>query len=178
MADSRTRARAQAGSLAGRPYDRRTARLPAQAPRLMQGARLVMTLELLEATPSNNVLKGMHYRVCQKTRRDWQMLVLAAAEEMPAHPIQRSYLEIDRHSAGGGLDWDNAYGGLKPLLDCLVSPSERNPDGLAIIEDDNPCAMPLPPFIKQLPAKRGAGRTVVRIYDAAGVESAPESWLS
>jgi hypothetical protein len=138
---------------------------------MADGMPLVLTLDLPEATPSNNTLKGMHYRVYAKTRQTWQMLVQAAADaaERPALPIQRAYLEIDRYCAGGGLDWDNAYGGLKPLLDCLVAPSARNPDGLAIIEDDNPRAMPLPPLVRQLPAKKGQGRTVVRVYNAANL---------
>jgi len=137
----------------------------------MHGLPLVLTLDLPDATPSNNTLKGMHYRVYQKTRQTWQMHVQAAAgaAERPALPIQRAYLKIDRYSAGGGLDWDNAYGGLKPLLDCLVAPYDRNPDGLAIILDDNPRAMPRAPDLRQFPAKRGQGRTVVRVYDAAGL---------
>ncbi|KWT86107.1 hypothetical protein APY03_3811 [Variovorax sp. WDL1] len=51
------------------------------------------------------------------------------------------------------------------MLDCLVAPSDKNPDGLGLILDDNPKAMPFPPFVRQLPAKRGAGRTLVQIYE-------------
>lgn len=131
---------------------------------------LVLTLDLPEATPSNNTVKGMHYRVYQKTRQAWrarvQAALTAAGYELPAVPLARSHLEIERYSAGGGLDWDNAYGGLKPLLDCLVSASARNPDGLGVIEDDNPTAMPRAPALTQHPAKRGEGRTVVRVYVA------------
>ncbi len=127
-----------------------------------------MTLDLPEATPSNNVIKGLHYRVYQKTRQAWRARVadalLTAGYQLPAIPLARSHLEIERYSAGGGLDWDNAYGGLKPLLDCLVMPSAKNPDGLGLIADDNPKAMPLPPALTQHPAKRGEGRTVVRVY--------------
>jgi hypothetical protein len=62
------------------------------------------------------------------------------------------------------LDWDNAYGGLKPLLDCLVAQIARNPDGLGLIQDDSPKFMPEAPRVFQLPAKRGSGFAVVRIY--------------
>lgn len=131
---------------------------------------LVLTLDLPEATPSNNVIKAMHYRVYQKTRQAWRVRVAKAltesGQQLPATPLARSHLEIERYSAGGGLDWDNAYGGLKPLLDCLVSASARNPDGLGLIADDNPTAMPRAPALTQHPAKRGQGRTVVRIYAA------------
>lgn len=126
---------------------------------------LIYTLELPGETPSNNEIKGMHFHVYKKTRKGWQDKVLAAlGGKLPDKPLENAYLEVDRHCAGGGLDWDNAYGGLKPLLDCLVAQSKRNPDGLGLITDDNPRAMPEPPYLRQLPAKRGQGRTVVRIY--------------
>lgn len=81
----------------------------------------------------------------------------------PTTPISRSALEIERYCAGS-LDWDNAYGGLKPLLDCLVAPSARNPDGLGLIQDDSPKFMPEAPLMTQFAARRRAGGTVVRIY--------------
>jgi len=83
----------------------------------------------------------------------------------PKECIENAFIRIGRYSSGGGLDWDNAYGGLKPLLDCLVAPSVRNPSGLGLIRDDNPKAMPLPPFVSQGPAPRGAGFTLVDIYE-------------
>ena len=90
-------------------------------------------------------------------------MLAAIGGKAPAAPIARSALEIERYCAGS-LDWDNAYGGLKPLLDCLVVPSARNPDGLGLIEDDSPKCMPEAPRVFQLSAKRGAGYAVVRIY--------------
>lgn len=135
----------------------------------MHGLPLILTLDLPAATPSNNSVKNMHFRAYKALREQFQTLVLSELPvDRPAR-VDTAFIEIDRHSAGGGLDWDNAYGGLKPLLDCLVQGSDRNPDGLGLIRDDNPAAMPLPPAMRQFPAKRGAGRTVVRIYDAAGL---------
>lgn len=129
-------------------------------------ARPVFELTLPMATPSNNTVKNMHFRAYKKLREDFRKLVTEAlGGELPAEPIELSALEIERHSAGS-LDWDNAFGGLKPLLDCLVMPSARNPDGLGLIRDDNPKAMPEAPRMRQLPAKKNAGRTVVRIYAA------------
>ncbi|GJI97018.1 hypothetical protein RugamoR57_37360 [Duganella caerulea] len=126
---------------------------------------LVFTLTLPDATPSNNVIKQLHYRVYKKLREQWRAWVLEQlGGVLPAVPLELSDMEIERHSAGL-LDWDNVYGGLKPLLDCLVCASDRNPDGLGLIRDDNPKNMPSAPAVTQLPAKRGAGRTVVRIYD-------------
>lgn len=127
--------------------------------------RLIYELQLPAETPSNNAIKGMHFHVYKKVRADWRRAVIDALNaKLPDVPIENAFLEVDRYCAGGGLDWDNAYGGLKPLLDCLVAQSTRNPDGLGLIADDNPRAMPEPPYLRQMPAKRGEGRTVVRIY--------------
>lgn len=126
----------------------------------------VYRLELDGATPSNNVIREMHFMTYRKMRRVWQAQViqrLADLGRMRAAPVTPAILVVDRYSAGE-LDWDNAYGGLKPLLDCLVKPSARNPDGLGLIEDDNPRAMPFPPIVRQLKSKRGGGKTVLSVY--------------
>ena len=125
---------------------------------------LIYELHLPAATPSNTAIKGMHFHAYKKLRNSWRASLLAAiGGKVPTAPIARSALEIERYCAGR-LDWDNAYGGLKPLLDCLVAPSARNPDGLGLIEDDSPKFMPEAPRVFQLPAKRGAGYSVVRIF--------------
>ena len=123
-------------------------------------------LELPLETPSNNVIKGMHFLAYRQLRKSWQLLVRSALQEKPVFaPLERSLLVISRECSGPGLDWDNAYGGLKPLLDCLVAPSRRNPDGLGLVLDDNLKAMPLAPLVFQAPAKPGAGRTLIDIYE-------------
>ena len=130
----------------------------------MPPRELIYELHLPEPTPSNNAIKGMHFHAYKKLRNGWRSSVLAAiGGMMPAAPIARSALEIERYCAGS-LDWDNAYGGLKPLLDCLVATSARNPDGLGLIEDDSPKYMPAAPQMTQVTAKRGTGCTIVRIY--------------
>lgn len=125
---------------------------------------LLYKLEIPEETPSNNVIKGMHFQAYRTLRRLWRFRVISALEgKRPKTPIERSAIVIVRHCAGY-LDWDNALGGLKPLLDCLVIPSARNPDGLGLIKDDNPVHMPFPPYMQQVKAKRGQGRTEVLVY--------------
>lgn len=126
----------------------------------------VFDFELQGETPSNNVIKGMHYRSYRTLRRQWQLKVFCEGLKgrRPAQCVARTALVIDRYCAGE-LDWDNAYGGLKPLLDCLVAPSKQNPDGLGLILNDNPTAMPFPPLLYQLRAPRGEGRTRIRIFD-------------
>ena len=132
-------------------------------------AELRYEFELPEETPSNNVIKGMHFHAYKHFRRKWQALVLQALKgRRPPTPVAKAFLVVTRECAGGGLDWDNAYGGLKPLLDCLVRPTAKNPDGLGLILDDNPKNMPFPPFVRQLPAKPGQGRTRLQIYEIAG----------
>lgn len=54
--------------------------------------------------------------------------------------MSRAYLLVVRKSLRL-LDWDNAYGGLKPILDCLTLPGPRNPDGLGWIVDDAPTVL-------------------------------------
>lgn len=133
---------------------------------------LRFVLELPAATPSNNAIKDMHFRVYKELRQGWQLRVWAALNgRRPAKPLEKVFLAIERSCASGGLDWDNAYGGLKPMLDCLVMPSARNPSGLGLILDDSPKAMPYPPFLQQHTCRLGADKTVVRIYDLAALPS-------
>lgn len=137
-------------------------------PSWCKGRPLVFDFELPEETPSNNVIKGMHYQAYRQLRRMWRVRVLGRGlgGVRPKQPLPRAALVVERHCAGE-LDWDNAYGGLKPLLDCLVQPSPRNPDGLGLVQDDNPRHMPYPPFVLQVRAARGRGRTRIRIYELA-----------
>lgn len=126
--------------------------------------RLVYTLELPVETPSNNTIKGMHFHAYKKLREDWKFMVAGALGDQPTQAaLEQAHIEIDRHCSGA-LDWDNAYGGTKPLMDCLVQPSNRNPNGLGLIVDDNPACIPSAPVLRQFKTKRGQGRTVVRIY--------------
>jgi hypothetical protein len=92
----------------------------------MPPRELLYELHLPEPTPSNNAIKGMHFHAYKKLRNGWRASVLAAiGGRPPAAPIACSVLELERYCAGR-LNWDNAYGGLKPLLDCLVAQSARN----------------------------------------------------
>ena len=128
--------------------------------------QLAFVLQLDEASPSNNTIKAMHFRAYKKLREAFAAEVRAAMGDTPAPGLPLSALFIVRRSAGA-LDWDNAIGGLKPILDCLVSPSARNPDGQNIVQDDSPKYMPFPPFMRQLPAKRGAGSTEIFVFAVA-----------
>lgn len=123
--------------------------------------------ELDEATPSNNVIKNLHFQVYRNLRNSWAWKVKAAVGQ-EIKTVELAWLAITRFSAGSGLDWDNAYGGLKPLLDCLVVGTAKNPSGLGLIRDDSPKCMPFPPLLRQEGAKRGQSRTLVEIFDLTG----------
>jgi hypothetical protein len=128
---------------------------------------LIYELHLPDPRSSNNAIKGMLFHAYKKLRNGSRAGVLAAVGgKVPAAPIARSALEIERYCAGS-LDCHNAYGGLKPLLDCLVAASARNPDGLGLIQDDSPRFMPEAPRMAQYAARRGAGCTVIRIFSIA-----------
>lgn len=123
-----------------------------------------LTLKIPLQTPSNNEIKEMHHFVYKSLRQKWKKLLWVAAGGRGRTPIGKSWIVIERYCAGG-LDWDNVYGGLKPVLDCLVVPTKRNPDGLSFVENDNPQSMPFPPLVVQRPAPRGEGKTIIHIYE-------------
>lgn len=119
-----------------------------------------------EPTPSNNVIKGMQRFAYRDLRRTWRDYVWVGLKgRLPKQPLSSARVVINRH-CNGALDWDNAFGGLKVLFDCLVVPTDRNPDGLGLITDDNPVAMPEPPYLRQIKARRGKGFTECLIYAA------------
>lgn len=134
-----------------------------QLPPWCSPERLAFVLDLDEASPSNNTIKGMHHFAYRKVREQFAVKVRGALAGREAPQLQQSALYIVRRSAGT-LDWDNAIGGLKPILDCLVRPSDRNPSGQHVVEDDNPKHMPHPPYMQQLSAKKGAGSTTVYVF--------------
>lgn len=125
---------------------------------------LVYSFSVPMQTPSNNEIKEMHWFEYKRLRGSFRNHVWVGLKgRRPAQPLARSFLHVRRHCSGQ-LDWDNAYGGLKPLLDTLVSASKRNPDGLGLVADDNPKTMPFPPFVEQVPAPVGKGKTEVFVY--------------
>ena len=115
-------------------------------------------------TPSNNDIKGMHWQVYKKLRKSLRDHCFVAAKGgSKGNSISPAFLVISRNSAKT-MDWDNVYGGLKPLLDCLVQPSSANPDGLGYIVNDDVTNMPYPPYVIQGKAPPGKGSMTVKIY--------------
>jgi len=105
-------------------------------------------------TPSNNVLKNQHYFAYKKMREDFVDLVREVVPT-PKTPITRCEIFITRYGSTL-MDWDNLYGGFKPLLDALIIN--------LIIADDNP-AVVTRLEAAQVKCKRSETQTRVVIHD-------------
>ncbi len=120
-----------------------------------------------EPTPLLNVWQRWHWAKRRKYTQELSKAIWIIWSTVSKHfypdfkTFKKCHVTIERHSAGLP-DWDGLYGGLKPLLDCLVVRTDRNPHGLGFIEDDNPnCIMTL--TAKPIKCKRKEGKTVVII---------------
>lgn len=127
-------------------------------------ANLIFKVHLDIPTPSNNEVKGMHFATYKKVRERFERQIKAALGGYAPPACQRSAVFVVRHCTNNGLDWDNAIGGLKPLLDCLSRPSKSSPSGQHIIEDDNPRNMLYPPIVAQEACKKGTGSTELFVF--------------
>lgn len=97
-----------------------------------------ITFELADSTILLNKWQRLHWAARRKHVSDLSWLVLDAMKGMvPPEPWPKCRVTVERRSIRLP-DWDGLYGGLKPLLDCLVRRTDRNPHGLGVIEDDNP----------------------------------------
>lgn len=91
----------------------------------------MLVIEIPEPTISLNELKR-EYRNPHKYARErdrWHWLVREQVTAKPAEPIDCCTVTVTRRSSAE-LDWDNMGGGLKLLMDALVSNK--------IIDDDKP----------------------------------------
>ena len=80
----------------------------------------------------------MHFTEYRRYRKTLAHQVRAALPDIPTIPFRFAHIVITRHS-GKMPDFDNLYGGLKPLLDTLVTTQgRRHPDGLGLVLDDTP----------------------------------------
>ncbi len=122
----------------------------------------MIQFDIPKATPSNNKIKGMNRFEYKKLREEFFWLVKSHAPSVDK-PIQKCDLIIKRYGSRL-LDWSNAYGGIKPLEDCLVIQSKSSPNGLGLIVDDNPnCVLSL--TMHQQKCKRNEERTIIKIIE-------------
>lgn len=122
----------------------------------------LIEFEIPEPTPLMNVWQRMHWTARGRLTISFSWLVKAAVGRV-GEPIGQCEVEVYRYSSGTP-DWDGLYGGLKPLLDCLVVRTKRNPHGLGLIEDDCPSVIKTL-TARPMPAKRKEGKTRVVIRE-------------
>lgn len=98
-----------------------------------------MRIELPILTPLMNVWQRWHWRVRGRYVADLSMMI--RSKVIPdGKPLQSCVVEIERHSVKLP-DWDGLYASAKPVLDCLVVKTKRNPHGIGLIVDDNPACI-------------------------------------
>ena len=114
-----------------------------------------MKIEIAEVTPSNNEImrKFSHKHAKGKERNRWHYLVREQVGPPKAEPIQKCQMTVTRFGSQL-MDWDNMGGGLKFLLDALVSN--------AVIADDNPKVVTDLKLVQQIDRKNH--RVLVEIW--------------
>jgi len=129
-----------------------------------------MRIELDGTTPLLNEWQRMHWRERKRCMESlaWR---LAAARPPASGPVQSCVILIERRTRSGPRpDWDGLYGALKPILDCLVMPTRRNPHGLGVIADDSPDVVR---WLGVIPG-RGPTSTVIDILPAGDLRAVME----
>lgn len=128
----------------------------------------------LSLSPSLNTLRGLHYQAYARLRRKYAQEIGSqlTPEWRNRPPLTRATLEAWRYSSKA-LDWDNALAGLKPIVDCLLPPSDTHPTGLGLLLDDSPVVLPRPVQLEQRPAAPGRGCLVLRLSPFTAQTEAP-----
>lgn len=128
--------------------------------------------ELQERTLLQNQWQRMHrYERARYTKSlSWSVRVALQAggwrRGMPV--MERCKIEIYRYSTQHA-DWDGLFGGIKPLLDCLVVCTKRNPHGLGVIRDDSPQHLRCP-TVNQIVGGAKVCGTVVSIQEVSEIQ--------
>ncbi|KWU23351.1 hypothetical protein [Burkholderia cenocepacia] len=138
-----------------------------EIPAWCAGATLRYSMHLNRESPSNNDIRGLNPKAYKGLRQLWCNKILSKGlhGQTPDAPLERAALVLVRRCSGS-LDWDNALGGLKPIVDCLVVRSlRRSPNGLGLVRDDSPKYMPYPPFMLQRSAAPGEGSLDIAIFE-------------
>ncbi|WP_431860078.1 hypothetical protein [Azospirillum sp.] len=129
----------------------------------MEGAGS-LSFTLSAPTKLLNQLLRMHWSKRRKHQQalSWEVKILTSGKR-PAVPFARAKVRVERHSLREP-DVDGMIGGFKHLLDCLLPHSDRHPNGLGIIADDNPRCLQLEP-VSVLVKHRADQKTVVLIEE-------------
>jgi hypothetical protein len=127
---------------------------------------IVIRLVIPEPTPLGNVWQRMHWAARRRlaARISWLVFMSSGCNHMRT-PLQRVRIEIDRYCSGAKPDRDGLYGGVKPLLDCLLVRSKRHPHGLGYIVDDNDDVI-VDLIVRAHKSRRSEHKTVIVITEA------------
>lgn len=131
----------------------------------------VIEFEIPEALPLLNTLLRMHWAQRRKLmeRLAWLVHTHSGHRQMEGLPMERCQVWVERRSSGGAADHDGLVGSIKPLMDVLVMPSQRNPHGLGIILDDSPDVVGQP-RVTQVKVPRRDQSTRVRIEEVSDAD--------
>lgn len=133
----------------------------------MSGTGRVIRLVVPRLTPLLNRTLRQHWSERSKERRAWawELRVALGRQARPEHPFQRALVQIARHSVGTP-DTDGLIGGCKPVIDCLLAPSDTHPTGLGFVQDDTPAVLTLEVSAVRVPT-RAEQRTEITITELA-----------
>ena len=122
---------------------------------------------LPEAYETLNAIKAMHFAEYRRYRMRMARLIDETGARPPERPFAFALLSIVRCSTKL-LDVDNLYGGIKPIVDCLVTrQGARHPNGKGFIIDDSPLRLVLD-IRPRLMAKRIEAKTLVELVELDG----------
>lgn len=110
-------------------------------------------------TPSGNQLSGRHWRTRVKLRKLWALAIRVAMTQAKVYgrpEFRRVRVTFVREAALPIKDTDNAYAGLKPVLDAMVEIGLLLDDSQAVVEEL---------VLRQVKAPRAAERTVIELED-------------
>lgn len=116
------------------------ARRAADAP---VASKEAISFTLCRPTPLLNELIRMHWRARMMLARSISAEIARLVQDVPSRqPFERAEVTIMRYSVGIP-DQDGLIGGCKLHLDALLVRSERHPNGLGLIKDDDPSHLTL-----------------------------------
>ena len=116
-----------------------------------------------------NKLQRMHWSDRKKYHQRLYWLLRQQITSPPRTPLLRCRIHVTRGNPPPLPDLDGLYGGVKPLLDCLVVKTKANPLGMGFIMDDNQNVIE-ELKVESVKTRRCEGFTEIRIYQAAKAE--------
>lgn len=123
-----------------------------------------LEVDVPKLTPTLNTWQRLHWQARRKAIRLWRELIatemLLSGQLRPRKPLPRwRLLVVRRTTASRTPDWDNAMGGLKPVLDALQQ--------LGIVADDGPGSLVEQPAVRHVCVARRAQQGTTLVVESA-----------